>query len=416
ASLLRSHSTHLWKRVVNYLKYYNPDVSIQPSVTFNPETHSVNVDLAVEEKRPIHLSAYWNNLDQWFYGGQTAGVSLISNNLTGNQDTLIVTAPTENRVHGVYTHYELPINKYGTRLGLDYSWGKANPIGSGWSKYAIRGRWWTLTGSVIQPLIAKENTRLSADINVDVRRSKTVSKYASLDTDGDGNNEDYYNTTIENTSIRSLRAGVNWTHHRAKDEFFVRQELGVGLPFAGASLSNSDNLENLRGGSQFFKTVGIYNYTRQLPKSLALVLNGMHQWSAQALPGSDVGALGGSYFTRGYNEAFLQADTFVYGSAELRSPLFLIPNRWKYFGTDERWRDKVTVLTFVDSGWGKVNNPDFTGIKDGVVVGTGGGLRLELNDYLSVRVDVGVPLVKPPANAAPTYGPRCHFGLQFNPF
>ena len=41
-----------------------------------------------------------------------------------------------------------------------------------------------------------------------MRQAKTVSKFASLDTDEDGTDEIYTNTEIENERLRDLRWGV----------------------------------------------------------------------------------------------------------------------------------------------------------------------------------------------------------------
>ncbi|MFM7468505.1 MAG: ShlB/FhaC/HecB family hemolysin secretion/activation protein, partial [Vampirovibrionales bacterium] len=158
---------------------------------------------------------------------------------------------------------------------------------------------------------------------MDVRHAITKSKYALLDTDEDAIEEEYRDTLIERDSIRDIRWGINFQKIREKDEFSTRQELTVGLPFAGASLNTNPDASNQGGGSQFFKYLAAYNYVRELPKSLALVLNAATQWSPGTLPASDVGGLGGMYLTRGYHESWFQVDQFIYGSAELRAPFFL---------------------------------------------------------------------------------------------
>ncbi|MFM7468504.1 MAG: hypothetical protein ACKO37_03265 [Vampirovibrionales bacterium] len=133
----------------------NPDIKLSGQLAFDASNHQTDLTLDVEDSHTLHASLFVNNLDQTFYGPQTAGVSFIANNLTGGQDTLVSTTITENRVTAEYLHYERPLNKHGTRLGIDYAYGRANPIGSDYDPYALRGRFWSLTTSVMQPIIAK---------------------------------------------------------------------------------------------------------------------------------------------------------------------------------------------------------------------------------------------------------------------
>lgn len=396
----------------------NPDIALDSS--FEPvvgDESRVNLRVKVKESRPVHLSAFWNNLDQTYYGNMLTGATTTINNLTGNADSLMITPITDTRTHGVYAHYEIPINAYGTRIGVDYANIRANPTGRGFEEFHIKGRYWGVTTSVYQPLIAKAGFRLSTDLNLDVRQAKTVSKFASLDTDEDGNDEIYTNTEIENERLRDLRWGVQLQKNGEKSEFSTRQELTVGLPIANATLNSASNLGNVGGGSQFLRYISSFYYKHSLPWQTALVLNAAGQWSPGTLSSADLGGIGGTYYGRGYPEAFLQADSLILASAEYRTPFFLAPKNLKIpFTGGTTFRDSIQLLTFVDYGFAKNNNRSLVDDPNACVASVGGGMRIQLAENLTGRVDIGVPLVKQPLPEYNHYGPRVHFGLAYKAF
>lgn len=375
----------------------NPDLSIETSLEPVELTDTVNVNLKVNEHLPIHVSSFWNNIDQSYYGQQMTGTNVTINNVTGLNDTLSATAITDAKVHGIFTHYEVPINSHGTRFGLDYSFLKATPIGKDYTPYKIRGDIWSISPSIIQVLVAKENLRLSTDLNMDFRQVRTTA---------------FRNTTIEREQIRDIRWGVNLANNGEHYELATRQEVTVGLPILGGSPNSSPDLSNTGGGSQFLKYIGTYYLSHELPWSMAAVLNGTVQWSPWTLPGTDVGGLGGTYAGRGYTEGILSADSLIFTSGELHFPAFMIPKSWKIPKTDINIRESVRFLTFVDYGAGFVNDKNIDPNQSKQILSTGVGARVEFSKYLSGRCDLGIPLIRH-TGGVPHHA-RIHFGLQAN--
>ncbi len=396
----------------------NPDIGLEASYeTTTEDKNHVNLKLKVKETRPIHLAAFTNNLDQSFYGDMLSGITTTINNLTGNADSLMITPIIDNRTRGVYAHYEIPINAYGTRIGVDYATIRANPTKQGFDEFQIKGRYWGVTTSIYQPLIAKAGLRLSTDLNLDVRQAKTTSKFASLDTDGDENNEIYTNTELENERLRDLRWGIQLQKTTEKNEFFTRQEATVGLPIANATLNSASNLANVGGGSQFFRYISSFYYKHSLPWQTALVLNAAGQWSPGTLSSADLGGIGGTYFGRGYPEAFLQADSLIFASAEYRTPFFLAPKTLKIpFTGGTTFRDSIQLLAFTDYGFAKNNNRSLVDDPNACIASVGVGARIQLAENITGRLDFGIPLVKQPLPDYNSYGPRLHFGVSYKAF
>lgn len=383
----------------------NPDIT-GVSVELEPVdlTDTVNVRLKVEDKAPVHLAAFWNNLDQTYYGGQLNGISYVVNNATGRNDTFMATVLNDPRTHGVYTHYERPLNSHGTRFSMDFSNVRANPVGKGYDPYHMQGRMWNITTTISQVLVARENLRVSSDLNFDVRQAYTVSQYGALD------GESWKNVTIERERLRDVRLGVQLQKSGDNYDLSMRHEATVAIPWMGGTPDSYRNVGNFGGGSQFFKYIGMFGFSRQLPKDTEAVLNGTFQWSPNTLPSPDLGGIGGTYFGRGYPEGLLQADSMVFTSAEFRTPFFIAPKSWNVPGTKDRIRDKVRFLTFADYGFAKNNDKTLVSDPTAHALSVGVGVRAEFSKYLSGRFDFGIPLLyqHEPINH---YGPRIHFGL-----
>ena len=200
-----------------------------------------------------------------------------------------------------------------------------------------------------------------------------------------------------------------------KSEFSTRQELTVGLPIANATLNSASNLGNAGGGSQFLRYISSFYYKHSLPWQTALVLNASGQWSPGTLSSADLGGLGGTYFGRGYPEAFLQADSLIFASAKYRTPFFLAPKNLKIpFTGGNTFRDSIQLLTFVDYGFAKNNNRSLVDDPNACIAS--GGVRFELSKNITGRIDIGVPLVKVPLPEYNHSGPRVHFGLAYKAF
>ncbi len=389
----------------------NPDISAEIELEPVEMSETVNVKVKVEDKLPIHVSGFWTNLDQTFYGRNLSGVSTVINNITGNNDTFMATSVIDPRSPGVFLHYEIPLNSHGTRWGIDYSYMRANPVGKDFNWYGVRGRFWGITSTLSQQLIARENLRVSTDLNVDWRQIRTKSKFGTLE--DDTGPVSWRNITYEREKLRDIRWGIQMDQAGENHEFAMRHEFTVGIPIFGGTPASNKNVGNPGSGSQFFKYLGAASYSHTLPWDTEIALSGTGQWSRDTLPSTDVGGLGGTYFGRGYPEGFIQADTLLFTSAEFRFPCFVIPPSWKFPGTEDKIRDKVRLLGFMDYGFGIVNDRNLVDDPTEHILSTGFGVRVELSKYLSGRFDLGFPLLKQPTPINKP-GARIHFGLQAN--
>ena len=107
------------------------------------------------------------------------------------------------------------------------------------------------------------------------------------------------------------------------------------------------------------------------------------QSSTNCLIASEQFALGGYNTVRGYEENVFVSDNGVCADFEMRS------RPYSFF---KKGRDALTMLAFMDYGWG-YNYRAFNGIKKSATLwSVGPGLRYTINPYSSLRVDYGFKL------------------------
>jgi hemolysin activation/secretion protein len=93
--------------------------------------------------------------------------------------------------------------------------------------------------------------------------------------------------------------------------------------------------------------------------------------------------LGGLESVRGYRQDLLLTDGGLFGSAELRLPLFRAP----------KIKGVMQIVPFLDvgTGWNRGDRPD---PDPQTLVGLGLGLRWQQGDRFTARLDYAIPLVE----------------------
>jgi hemolysin activation/secretion protein len=384
----------------------NPDIQLTTKLepvafeldddTLKPAIAKMNV--TINNTLPYHLAGYWSNIDQFDYGEHTAGVGLISNNLTGMGDTAAIMPVLDKYAHGVVMHYEVPINAHGTRLKLDSSIIGTQPKTSDFVPYQFRGKGWTLGVGLSHPLVSRPNWRLVADATAELQQVHTIAK-----------NTPVGRIETERENLRDIRLGLQWDHTGDYGSTSIRHELTQGLDVLGGTPNRSDKLPVNHGGTQYTRYMGTFVFEKNLPHGLLGLLNSQVQWSPNKLPSFQQYGAGGTFTGRGYKEVYIPGDSAIFSSAQLNIPAKFIPKTWVYpFTGGTSVRDSLEFLVFTDYAWAKLNDK-FTGADPTEhFLSTGVGARLKINQYLTARVDLGIPLLRNPPFSQ---SPRIHFGI-----
>jgi hemolysin activation/secretion protein len=323
----------------------------------------------------------------------------LSNNISGFGDTLAVAPILDRYAKGAVIHYELPINRFGTRFKVDSSIVRGYPKNDIYQndQYNFLGKGWTLGVGLSQPLIRRPNWRLTGDITTEIQQVSTLARKSPIG-----------RLQVEQENLRDIRMGLQLDHTGDYGSTMLRHELTQGLDILGASPNTSKKLPVSGGGTQYTRYIGTLAFEKSLPLGTSAVLNAQFQYSANKLPSFQQYGAGGTFTGRGYKEVYLPGDTALFVSGQYNFPAAFIPKHWKYPFKEESIRDSLQFLVFTDYTWVKLNDRFAGADPTEILLSAGIGARLQVSKNVTARVDLGVPILR---NAPFHQNPRVHFGL-----
>ena len=165
-------------------------------------------------------------------------------------------------------------------------------------------------------------------------------------------------------------------------------ELNAGVTFGVRGTgSRSDEFEDNRfdADANFIHLRGDLSHTRDLPGGFEAFGKVQGQIADQALVNSEQFAGGGLATVRGYLEAEALGDNAVFGTLELRSPTLLGWLPWK----GNEWR----IYLFADGGALNLHSPLPEQESSLRLASIGIGSRMQLADHLNGSVDIALPLI-----------------------
>lgn len=182
---------------------------------------------------------------------------------------------------------------------------------------------------------------------------------------------------------------------------------GYYNPGEGTSNNNDQAVRNLRAfaESQYFYSRGVLTRELVLPFDFRYEGKFSGQYTSDSLPPSEMWNVGGWETVRGYGEYAASGDRGWMASHEFQTPGIHFGN-WIQ---RPELQDELRFIAFFDMGWTQ-NLKTLQGEKeDHYLIGTGFGLRYQLNAYLRLRFDYGYQLHE--QNLDGRGNQRAHLGL-----
>lgn len=201
------------------------------------------------------------------------------------------------------------------------------------------------------------------------------------------------------TRITALRFSQQWTQRSQTHVLAFRSQFSLGLNWLNATLNPTGP------DSRFLAWRGQGQWLQRLGPDTVLLLRGDAQLASSDLLSPEKFGLGGAQSVRGYGRDMLLRDSGVLLSAELRSPIARIP---ELDGT-------LQLIPFLDAGVGWNGNANLS-LGPNTLIGTGLGLLWQQGDRLSVRADLGIPLVPLAEDRNIFQDSRIYFSVQYTPF
>ncbi|MDD3435949.1 MAG: ShlB/FhaC/HecB family hemolysin secretion/activation protein [Candidatus Gastranaerophilales bacterium] len=352
------------------MKNINKEDYLKGSVEISKNKNEDTViKLNVADRFPLNLSIGWDDFGRNYTGRQRFTGIIGIDNLTGFGDRIYGGAILSQGATGALAGYQIPVNKYGTKLSFDYSYSKVF-LGGPYQNLDIQGKAVDYGLRLTHPLISTATKELTASVSVNAVNSKT--DIVSL-----GQN-------IADYSLRVLRTGLYGMFDDKNGRTLASIGVDMGVNAFGAT-------ENIDSGPQstFYKLIASIARIQRLPKNCLGIIRLNGQYTGQSLYASEQMYLGGAYSIRGYQPSELLGDYGMAGTLELRTPVpglkQILPKKVK------SWSDKAKLAFFYDWGWVKEYN-DMYGYPSNFLQSVGFGTYINVTNAISLQMGVGIPV------------------------
>lgn len=351
-----------------------PDRQVTPSLKPGEVPGTVDVDLNVKDKFPLHGNVELNNR----YSADTKplrlSASLNYNNLWQLGHSIggsFQISPEDLEQVKVFTGYYIfrfpTIEGFSLMLQGTKQNSNVNTLGSA----AVAGRGEVLGARAIFTLQTGKDFYHSINFGFDYKRFDDQVTLAGI-------------TTPSPITYYPLSANYSatWAPKGSTTELNVGATFGIrGV----GSRSSQYNNNRYRSDANFIYLRGDLAHTHDLPGGFELFAKVQGQISDQPLLNSEQFAGGGLGSARGYLEAEVLGDNAIFGTVELRSPSLLgwLPGR------GNEWR----IYLFGDAGTLTIHDPLPEQDSSFRLASFGIGSRLQLLDHLNGSVDIAIPTI-----------------------
>lgn len=357
------------------------------------------LDVDVNQGNAFDPVLFVNNNRTPSVGSLQRGIELNHNNVLGYADRFSFVFRDTDGSDDFDTSYSIPVNSLDGTVGLRYRFVDSDIIEGDFDDLDIESQTDEIEFTLRQPIILRANAESTEELALGFEFSRQTNEitvgndpFPTLSPGADENGE---------TKISALRFSQDWTKRTRNSVWAARSQFSVGVDIFDATINEG------APDSSFVSWRGQAQWLRQLDSSsnINLLLRSDVQLSGDDLVPLETFSLGGVQSVRGYRQDVLLGDSGIFASAEVRIPFY-------------RWSDNqnnLSVIPFFDFGtsW---SNSDVTEDEEDTLVSLGVGLRLDLIDTLSARIDYGIPLIDVPETGDSLQEDGLYFSLEYFPF
>lgn len=294
-------------------------------------------------------------------------------NLLGRGDDLQVSYANTNGSHEGTLRYVWPLNPRNGTLSFNFGISHAHVIEEPFDVLDINSKSSFAELTYRQPIVQTPTREIALGATLSRQRTRTTLldgeiPYPTLGADGDGI-----------VKVMALRLFQEATWRSSTEILALRSQFSFGLGILGATV-NDDQPD-----SRYVSWRGQAQWIKLLAPETTLLLRGDVQLSTSSLLSIEQFGIGGLDSVRGYRQDAQIGDSGLFASAEVRLPIWRLPKQ----------NGLLQLAPFVDFGtvWNSNNQPNPTPRN---LLSAGLGLRFQLGDRFSARLDWGVPILSYP--------------------
>ena len=354
----------------------NPDLKVAPVLVPGKELGTIDVELKVKDKLPLHGSLELNNRNTHDTSRLRLNALLRYDNLWQKAHSITLqyqmSPEHADEVRALAVSYVLPapwnsdhiVAMYGIMSDSEVAFGEG---------FQTVGKGYIAGFRDVIPLPEREKYTHSLSLGLDY---KDYDDELSFESGGD----------TETTPITYLPISFSYNsalnHHSGISKF----SLGMNMVFRGLVTDRSE-FEDKRyksRGNYVYGTLGIERY-QMLPFGFQLLIKGDGQLSDQPLPSNEQYIAGGLQSVRGYKESESVGDNALHGTAELSYPKLA-----QRIGLPD-WVS-ISPNIFYDIVSLRILSPLSGQQQPGNLAGAGAGVRGKLSSFLDYEVAWGMAL------------------------
>jgi len=384
---LKENSNFDYAQLQKSLTYLNelPDRNAKAVLVPGQQAGTTDVVIQVKDRLPIHVGFEYDNYGSRFIDNDRWMGIVEHNNLFGFDDKLYASLQmSEYSAYKLRTfRYLFPFNR-NNELGFYYAYSKVKLLGD---FEAVDSRGTTELYSAFY------NRVLHSSDNADVRYTlgfdyKHIHNYLL------GTLSSRDDTRVFKNSL-DINLADKW------GRTIINPEIDAGVPGMFGGLHYKDPISSrgdLAGGKFVKGTMNLFRL-QPGPFQTAFLWKNQMQYSNYNLVAAEQFQIGGPTSVRGYPPAEFTGDEGYYTSIEWSIPFYFIPKKLTVpMAKNKKLYDALRFVTFYDRGVAHLHTPAAGEKKYTTLKSWGYGLRLNLNENLTARVEVGYPLGKKPTD------------------
>jgi hemolysin activation/secretion protein len=353
------------------------DRKVTPELRAGVVPGTVDVDLIVADKAPVHGSIELNNRHNANTTPYRLNASFSYGNLWQLGHTLGVSfqiAPERPQDATIFSGYYMMPLQWSEGLNLMFTGTKQDSNVSTLGGGAVAGRGDVLGFRLLKQLPMEKGYYHSLSFGMDYKKFQ----------------QDVTNAGVtSNAPVEYYPITLAYNGGKVREHSFTDFNLSSSLHLRGMGSRQQFANRRYQADDGFFYVRGDVSHTHDLPGGFQVYGKIQGQASGNSLINTEQIAIGGLSTVRGYLEATQLGDSGIIGSFELRSPTLIgsgakdSPNDWRFYG-------------FYEAGRVFVNNPLPSQLNTFDLASTGVGSRIKLYQHMHGSVDLAMPLISQP--------------------
>jgi hemolysin activation/secretion protein len=356
------------------------------------------LEVQITEADTLNLQLVLDNGRSPAVGSFSREIQLNEGNFSGWGDSISAIYTNTDGSNTFDFLYTLPINPRNGTVAFSFGLSDNKVIERPFNVLDIQSNSHYYELTLRQPIIQTPTQEFALGITAGHRESKATFLDGELPFPGSGADEE------GRTRITPVRFFQEWTSRSSQQVFALRSQFSIGLDALNATINDSSP------DGRFVAWRGQAQWVRLLAPDTLLLLRGDVQLADRPLVPFEQIGIGGLESVRGYRQDALLTDNGIFASAEVRVPIVRFSER----------NSLLQITPFVDfgNGWNRSGRSASEAELDtNSLVSVGLGLRFQLEDRLTARLDWGIPLVSISSGDKDSWQENgLYFSIIANPF